>query len=122
MKVFTTATIFLIVFSLFLSCKKSESNLTEPTSKTDTEKSDTDADSSVPKQKQFGVFKIMEDNKTIEMDGEIFSSALNDFNSLVAIYPDVNKINIIECGGSADDEINLLLSREVHKKNIVYIY
>jgi hypothetical protein len=68
--------------------------------------------------KQFGVFKVSEDSTTNEMDGEINSSSLSNFNALLAAFPLVNKINIVNCGGSADDEINLQVSKLVHEKGM----
>lgn len=69
-------------------------------------------------QRTFGIFKVLEDNTTIEMNGYVRSSSLNNYNNLVAAFPNVNKINIINCEGSADDEINLQLSLKVHQKGI----
>ncbi len=68
--------------------------------------------------RQFGIFKVLRDNHTIEMDGDIKSSSLNNFNRLIKTFPDVDKINIINCGGSLDDETNLKLSKKVHEKGI----
>ncbi|CAM1342508.1 hypothetical protein [Tenacibaculum amylolyticum] len=68
--------------------------------------------------RQFGIFKVLDDNTTIEMDGTIGSSALNDFNALVASFPNITKINIKNCDGSSDDTVNLQLSEKVHQKGI----
>lgn len=81
------------------ACQQTKDNDTEPT-------------------RQFGVFQVQSDNTTIEMDGEISSNSLNNFNQLLAAYPNVNLINIKECGGSSDDDINLQLSALVHQKQI----
>jgi len=66
---------------------------------------------------QFGIFKVL-DSKTVEMDGEINRSTLNNFNRLIERYPNVDKINMMEVPGSSDDEINLLVSKKVHQNNI----
>lgn len=68
--------------------------------------------------KQYGIFKVMDDDQTIEMDGEIASSSLSDFNDLISNYPNVNRINIVNCGGSSDDDVNLQLSAVVYQKNM----
>ena len=68
--------------------------------------------------KNFGIFKVLEDNTTIEMDGTIGSLSLTNFNNLTTAFPNVNKINLKNCDGSSDDEINLQLSLKVHQKNI----
>jgi hypothetical protein len=68
--------------------------------------------------KQFGIFKVLNNNITIEMDGEINSESLYNFNKLHTLFPLIEKINIVECDGSSDDEINLLLSHKVHQLGI----
>jgi len=73
-------------------------------------------DDSNPKS-EFGIFKVI-DNKVVEMDGEISSSTLNDFNELIEFFPNINLINITEVPGSSDDEINLKVSKKVHQQNI----
>ena len=80
--------------------------------------SDDDSNVNQTNQRQFGIFKVLDDDTTIEMDGVISSSSLNDFNSLEAAFPNINKINIKNCDGSSDDEVNLQLSTKVHQKGI----
>lgn len=65
----------------------------------------------------FDIFKIIDD-QTIEMEGDINSSTLDNFNELIASYPEIDKINIVEVPGSADDEVNLQVSKIVHDRNI----
>ncbi len=64
---------------------------------------------------EFGIFEVIDAN-TIEMDGVINSSSLNNFNQMVAVYPNINTINIVNCDGSEDDETNLQLSALVHQR------
>lgn len=66
----------------------------------------------------FGIFEVQADGSTIRMNGEIGSNSLNNFNLLLQDYPDINRIEIVECGGSSDDEVNLALSLKVHQANI----
>jgi hypothetical protein len=68
--------------------------------------------------RKFGIFTVQQDNTTIEMDGEIKSSTLKKFNKLLDAYPNVNRINIKNCGGSSDDEVNLQLSALVNQKGM----
>ncbi|OJJ18650.1 hypothetical protein BKI52_23875 [marine bacterium AO1-C] len=68
--------------------------------------------------RQFGIFRVLTDDTTVEMNGEITSNSLNNFNRLLTAYPKVNLINIRECGGSLDDDINLQLSALVHQKQM----
>lgn len=91
---------FLLVSTLSISCSNDDNATTENNTK------------------QFGIFKVLDDNTTIEMNGTISSSSLDDFNNLEAAFPNVSKINIKNCDGSSDDEINLQLSAKVHQKGI----
>ena len=75
-----------------------------------------DDDNATPKT-SFGVFKVIDDS-TVEMNGEIGSSTLNDFNELIVLYPNISKINIKEVPGSGDDAVNLQVSAKVHQQNI----
>ncbi|MCD8438317.1 hypothetical protein LNI90_11440 [Tenacibaculum dicentrarchi] len=68
--------------------------------------------------RQFGIFRVLLDNRTIEMNGEISSTTLNDFNNLSAQFPNINQINIVNCDGSDDDEICLELALKIHQKEI----
>ena len=67
---------------------------------------------------QFGIFKALEDGQTVEMDGTISSSTLKDFNKLEEAFPNINTINIVNCDGSSDDEINLQVAAKVHQKGM----
>lgn len=68
--------------------------------------------------RQFGIFTVLEDDKTIEMDGVINSKTLSNFNSLMTNYSEVNQINIVNCDGSSDDEINLQVSLLVYQNGM----
>lgn len=68
--------------------------------------------------RKFGIFKVLEDNITVEMDGEIGNSSLKDFTNLVNSFPGITKINIKNCMGSSDDETNLKVSLMIHQKGI----
>ena len=67
---------------------------------------------------QFGIFTVLSDGTTIEMDGEISSRSLDNFNDLLDVYSNINRINIKNCDGSSDDEINLQLSKKVYQREI----
>ncbi len=66
----------------------------------------------------FGIFRVLDDDKTVEMDGDITTASLSDFQQLLNKYPDIKRINIVNCDGSLDDEANLKLSKLVHDKAI----
>jgi len=63
----------------------------------------------------YGIFKVSDNNESIEMNGVINSNSLKNFNALHKAYPNIKKINIKECEGSEDDETNLKLSLKVHQ-------
>ncbi len=88
---------FLIAFN-FVSCNKDDDN--------------------EQIKRQFGIFKVLDDNTTIEMEGDITSSIVNDYNRMIAAYPNVDKINMKNCPGSADDTANLQVAEKVHEKGM----
>lgn len=67
---------------------------------------------------RFGIFTVLEDSTTIEMNGVINRKSLDNFNELVDHYPNVNQINIKECEGSSDDEVNLKLAKKVYQRQM----
>lgn len=66
--------------------------------------------------RSFGIFTVQSDDQTVQMDGEIGDNTLSNYNKLVAAFPNVNQINIVECGGSSNDDINLQVSLLVFQK------
>jgi hypothetical protein len=68
--------------------------------------------------RNFGIFTVLSSDTIAEMNGEINSQTLVNFNDLVSAYPNVNRINITNCEGSSDDETNLKVSLLVHRRNI----
>ena len=87
-----TSSILLIVISL-TSCKK---------------KSD----------RTFDIFTVQSDDVTLQMDGTINKNSKECFDDLIKQYPNITTINIVNCDGSSDDEVNLQLSKEVHSRGI----
>ena len=77
-----------------------------------------DNDDSTNPDKQFGIFTVLEDNTTVEMNGTIGSSSLINFNKLENTFPNINNINIKNCDGSSDDYVNLKLSAKVYQEGI----
>lgn len=68
-------------------------------------------------QKQFGIFTVTNDS-TVNMNGDISSASLNNFNRLIDAFPSINKINMAEVPGSTDDETNLKVAKRVHDLDI----
>ena len=99
MKILKIVCVILITSITIISCNKDNDDSTNP-------------------DKQFGIFTVLEDGATLEMNGTIGSSSLINFNKLESTFPDVNNINIKNCDGSSDDDVNLKLSAKVHQKKI----
>lgn len=57
-------------------------------------------------------------SETIMLDGVINSKALTEFNNLYAKNTGIKTINIKQCDGSINDEINLELSKRIHYLNL----
>lgn len=91
-------TVVTLLSIFFLACKKDSS--TSEISKTQ------------------GIFRVLDNQSTIEMDGVIGSSSLKHFNKLYSKYPDIKTINIKNCDGSMDDETNLKLAKKVYDLGI----
>ncbi|MFY0630473.1 MAG: hypothetical protein JXR05_08835 [Flavobacteriaceae bacterium] len=89
-----------LVATIFMSCSTNDDDLNQTS------------------ERQFGIFKVLSDDTTIEMDGTINSSSLVNFNRLAEVYPNINKINIKNCDGSSDDNVNLQVSAKVHQKGM----
>ena len=98
--------LFASILVLLIACSEED----EPAVSSD----DDDVEVVADLETTFGIFTVQEDRTTIEMNGVITSSSLDDFNELIDSHPDINLINIIECEGSDDDEINLLVAARVH--------
>lgn len=65
----------------------------------------------------FGIFKVLDDT-AIEMNGDITSKTLKNFNRLIEQYPDIKIINMNQVPGSTDDETNLKVAQRVYDLGI----
>lgn len=101
MKILNLILVLFLTSTLAISCDKDDNN---------------NGSSNNPR--QFGIFTVLEDDTTIEMNGVINSNTYTNFDNLEGLFPNVNKINIINCDGSSDDEVNLLVSQKVHEMGI----
>ncbi|QZT36553.1 hypothetical protein K5X82_15060 [Halosquirtibacter xylanolyticus] len=70
---------------------------------------------SMRKLERANIFCISEDKSAIIVDGIINSNALEDFKRLMEEQPDIKKLRFIQCDGSIDDSINLVLGTLIHK-------
>ncbi len=64
------------------------------------------------------IFSIQKDNTSVLLNGTINSRALTDFKRLLEQYPNIKTLNIKNCDGSIDDEVNLQLGKLIFDYNI----
>lgn len=60
------------------------------------------------------IFSVVDD-QTILLNGVINSKSLNEFNELFEKNSGIKQVNIQQCDGSINDEVNLELSKRVHE-------
>ncbi|WP_373487821.1 alpha/beta hydrolase [Blastomonas sp.] len=65
----------------------------------------------------FGPF-IVVDAHTVELHGLIDSESPSDFAAMLAGFPAIRTLRMVECPGSADDDANLALARMVRAARI----
>jgi hypothetical protein len=66
---------------------------------------------------RFGPFAVA-DAKTVELYGTIDAHSPEEFRKLVAAYPGVSLIRMIECPGTLDDEANFEVARMVRARGM----
>lgn len=67
---------------------------------------------------QFGIFRVEDSNRAVIDDGVIDTNTLDDFLDMMEFYPDIQTLEFRIVPGSEDDEINLLLGREVYRRGL----
>ncbi len=67
------------------------------------------------KLEELTIFKVSSDKQSIVLDGVINSSAFKEFKKLTSEYPAIKLLEIINCEGSINDEVNLKLAHYVHQ-------
>ncbi len=66
---------------------------------------------------EFGPFLVIADD-LVEMRGTVDETTPAAFRRLIAAYPGIRTIRMIDCPGSLDDDANLALSRMVRRAGI----
>jgi hypothetical protein len=66
----------------------------------------------------FGPFHVISSEKA-ELNGGIDSDAPGRFSAMLAAYPSLRQIDMIDCPGTEDDEANLLVARMIRGKGLV---
>ncbi len=67
----------------------------------------------------FGIFKSI-NATTAQMNGVISGNTPAHFDNLLIKYPNLKKINMLDCPGSEDDEANLKVSKKMHEVGIEF--
>jgi hypothetical protein len=62
------------------------------------------------------IFKVSSNEKAIELDGVINSGAYVEFEKLAKQFPEIKSLNIVNCDGSINDDVNLKLAVYVHEQ------
>ncbi len=62
------------------------------------------------------VFKISDNKEAIVLNGIINSSALKEFKKLEKQYPTIKILEIVNCEGSINDNVNLKLAAYIYKQ------
>jgi hypothetical protein len=60
------------------------------------------------------IFSVTDDKKAVRLNGVINSSALDEFKDLAIGNPKIKRIEIVNCDGSINDEINLELAKYIY--------
>lgn len=62
----------------------------------------------------FGPFSVI-DAATVRMNGDVTSATPRQFAAMLAAYPALKRIEMIDCPGSLDEEANLTLARAIRR-------
>lgn len=63
---------------------------------------------------RFGPFAVI-DATTVRMAGDVTSATPRQFAAMMAAYPTLKRIEMIDCPGSLDEEANLILARAIRR-------
>ncbi len=62
------------------------------------------------------IFRVSDEKKSIVLDGVINSSALIEFKKIAKQYPTIKMLEIVNCDGSINDDVNLELAAYIHNQ------
>ena len=65
----------------------------------------------------FGPFAVVDDT-TVRMAGDVTSATPRQFAAMLAAYPHLKRLEMIDCPGSLDEEANLILARAVRRAGL----
>jgi hypothetical protein len=65
----------------------------------------------------FGPFAVVDDT-TIRMAGDVTSATPRQFAAMMAAYPHLKRLEMVDCPGSLDEEANLILARAIRRAGL----
>ena len=68
---------------------------------------------------KFGPFAVVDD-ATVRMAGDVTSATPRQFAAMLAAYPHLKRLEMIDCPGSLDEEANLILARAVRRAGLEF--
>ena len=66
---------------------------------------------------QFGPFAVV-DTATVRMAGDVTSATPRQFAAMLAAFPGLRRIEMIDCPGSLDEDANLALARAIRRAGL----
>ena len=70
-----------------------------------------------PAQARFGPFAVV-DGTTARMSGDVDDATPRQFAAMLAAFPGVKRLEMIDCPGSLDEEANLILARAIRRAGL----
>ncbi len=70
-----------------------------------------------PAKARFGPFAVV-DGTTVRMAGDVTSTTPRQFAAMLAAFPGIKRIEMIDCPGSLDEEANLILARAIRRPGL----
>ena len=70
-----------------------------------------------PAKARFGPFAVVDDT-TIRMAGDVTSATPRQFAAMLAAFPTLKRLEMVDCPGSLDEEANLALARAIRRAGL----
>lgn len=70
-----------------------------------------------PAEARFGPFAVV-DGTTARMSGDVDGATPRQFAAMLAAFPGVKRLEMIDCPGSLDEEANLILARAIRRAGL----
>jgi hypothetical protein len=66
---------------------------------------------------RFGPFSVI-DASTVRMAGDVTSASPRQFAAMLAAFPGLRRLEMVDCPGSLDEEANLILARAIRRQGM----